>query len=89
MEFEFDRRKNVANRAKHGVDFSEVERFIWKTATVTEDRRSDYGEKRYVAQGFIGNRLHILIFTIRGECCRVISLRKSNARERKSYEKTH
>jgi uncharacterized DUF497 family protein len=46
-----------------------------------------YGEKRFVATGFIGDRLHVMAFTVRSEVIRIISLRKANERERKEYEK--
>lgn len=86
MKIEFDPAKNEANRIKHGVDMAQAAQFDWDTATVMRDERVDYKETRYTAQGYIGARLHILVFTLRGACVRVISLRKSNARERKSYE---
>ena len=89
MDIEFDDAKNNANITKHGVSLAKAEHFIWETANVKEDARFDYGEVRYKAQGFIDKRLHIIVFTLRGEDCRIISLRKSNAKERKHYEKTH
>jgi uncharacterized DUF497 family protein len=52
---------------------------------VKEDTRHDYGEKRYVALGYIGPRLHVLCFTPSGLGIRVISLRKANSREIKLY----
>jgi len=86
MEIEYDPQKNQANIAKHGVDFAAAEDFDWDTATITNDERLDYKEIRYIAQGYIDSRLHILVFTLRGVRVRIISLRKSNARERKAYE---
>jgi uncharacterized DUF497 family protein len=41
---------------------------------------------RWTALGFIGNRLHVLTYTVRGENIRLISLRKANKREREYYE---
>ena len=83
---EYDPAKNQANIAKHRVGFQEAARFDWQTAQVVRDTRRDYGETRYIAQGFIDARLYILIFTLRGGKARIISLRKSNMRERKFYE---
>lgn len=51
------------------------------------DTRYDYDEDRFVAYSYIGSALHVLVFTPRGETCRVISLRKANNREIKAYEK--
>ncbi len=73
--------------SKHGVDFAAVMWFNWESAILSEDRRLNYGEQRRVAIGFIGVRLHVMIFTSRGEVIRVIGLRKANLREVKRYEK--
>jgi uncharacterized DUF497 family protein len=86
MRFEWDEGKRAANLAKHGVDFASVEEFDFESATILLDNRKDYGENRQNALGFIGIRLHVLTFTRRGETLRIISLRKANAREVKSYE---
>ncbi len=88
MQYDWDESKRVANLAKHGVDFIEAEDFDWKTAIEAQDNRIDYGEERWVALGFIGHRLHILIYTRRKGAIRLISLRRANKREREYYEKT-
>lgn len=88
MEYEWDDAKNRANRSKHGISFSAVETFNWSTCTQKLDDRRDYGEARYIATGFIRERLHILVYTLRGENIRVIGLRKANPREVKHYEQT-
>jgi uncharacterized DUF497 family protein len=72
MNIDYDPAKNQANMAKHRVSFEEAQRFDWQTAQVVRDTRVDYGETRYIAQGFIGPRLHILIFTLRGGRARII-----------------
>lgn len=38
-----------------------------------------------MALGFIGDRLHVLVFTMRGQTLRVISLRRANERECARY----
>ncbi|MCG5260166.1 BrnT family toxin [Cupriavidus gilardii] len=45
-----------------------------------------YGETRYIAYAPIGTRLHCLVFTLRGDTLRAISLRKANFREVRDYE---
>jgi uncharacterized DUF497 family protein len=40
---------------------------------------------RTIAIGFIGLRLHVLVFTMRGQIMRVISLRKANRKESAAY----
>ena len=46
------------------------------------------GKVRYFALGHIGSRLYALVYTLRGDALRVISLRKANKREVKRYEQT-
>jgi Uncharacterized protein conserved in bacteria len=82
---EWDEDKRAANLEKHGVDFTAALEFEWDTALTADDARQDYGEPCFVSIGFIGSRLHVLVWTPRGERFRVISLRKANAREVKRY----
>ena len=84
--FEWDDDKAAANLARHKVAFERVEDFDWSTAQIIIDDREDYGELRQIALGFIGERLHVLIFTEREDNIRVISLRKANKREIEAYE---
>jgi hypothetical protein len=86
VHYEWDENKREANLLKHGVDFNIVHEFAWENAAVMVDARTDYREQRYTAMGFIGSRLHLLVFTLRGEAVRVIGLRKANKRERGHYE---
>jgi uncharacterized DUF497 family protein len=72
---------------ERGLPFGHVQDFGWSTALVVEDDRFDYGERRYRAMGYIGDRLHVVVFTPRGDAVHVISFRKANKREVKSYEK--
>jgi hypothetical protein len=55
---------------------------------VREYTREHYAEPRFEAKGYIGERLHVMVFCIRSEVVRVISLRKANPREVKSYAET-
>lgn len=83
--FTFDPLKNRRNVAERGIDFVQAKEFDFSTAIVATDDRKDYGEVREVAAGFVGQRLHIIVFTMRGGVCHIISLRKANKREIKTY----
>lgn len=87
MRFEWDEGKRAANIAKHGVDLAAIEEFDFESAAIVPDMRQEYGEAREIAVGLIGVRLHVVVFTRRGRNIRIISLRKANAREVKSYAK--
>lgn len=88
MQYEFDENKDASNEAKHGVSFAEVEAFEWSDAVVREDVRRTYSEPRFQALGYLNERLYVMVFCLRAETVRVISLRKANAREVNDYAKT-
>ena len=77
--------KEAESRVKHGLDFAQLERFEWDLATFEIDDREDYGELREKAVSFIGEVIHVLIFTERDEVVRAISLRKATKLERRRY----
>ena len=83
MEYEWDEAKRLSNIAKHQIDFTAMNDFEWQTARRRESNR--YGEQRFAATGYIGDRLHRIIYTMRGDVRRIISLRKANPRERREY----
>ena len=88
MNPEFDPAKDESNLDKHGVSLADADGFEWETAVVREDTRKQYAEPRFEATGYIGDRLHVMVFCLRAETVRVISLRKANPREVKSYAET-
>ena len=85
IEYEWDEGKRLSNQTKHGVDFSEIEHFDWDTAVIDASPR--HGEPRYIAIGYLGDRLHHLVYTIRGNNHRIVSFRKANLREMRRYER--
>ena len=52
------------------------------------DRSDRYGETRWVATGYIADRLYRVVFTGRGDKRRIISLRRASKREEKEYAAT-
>jgi uncharacterized protein len=85
MRIEFDPTKDAANVAKHGVSLAAAADLEWDEALVLGDLRGEYGEARFVALAPLGARLYVVIFTVRGEVLRIISLRRANAREVQRY----
>jgi uncharacterized DUF497 family protein len=84
--FERDDTKAARNRAKHGVGF-EAARAVFEDFHVVEqtDDRRDYGEPRYVAIGMVDGRLISVVYTMRSEHIRIISVRLAERRERRLY----
>lgn len=89
MEYDWDEEKRKENLRKHNVDFSLACLFNWGFALIEQDLRKNYGESRFSSVAPIGERLYVMVYTIRKETVRIISLRKANLREwRKYVEKT-
>lgn len=84
--FQFDTGKDAENARKHGISLEAAADFEFESAVVAIDDRHAYGKRREVATGYLGDRLHVLVFTWRGDTLRVISLRKANGREIKAYD---
>ena len=84
-QIEFDPVKDAKNLAKHGVSQGDAQDFDWGTAKVVEDSRPIYTEKRFKAFGFVAARLHVLVFCLRADKTRVISIRRANDREFDDY----
>lgn len=85
MQITFDPDKDTANVAKHAVSLAMARDLEWDTLQCKEDTRRNYGETRIAGYAFIGQRLYGVVYVIRGDVYRVISLRKANQREVKSY----
>lgn len=84
LNLEWDEAKRQETLALRGVDFADFALMNFASAQTREDPRHD--ETRYVTYGLIGGRLHVAAWCQRGANIRIISLRKANARERKTYD---
>ena len=85
MEFEFDRRKSEANKAKHGLDFVEAQA-LWQDPDLLEIPAMTEDEQRNIVIGKIGDRYWTAIITCRNDRIRIISVRRSRKEERELYE---
>jgi uncharacterized DUF497 family protein len=85
-EFEWDDAKASANEAKHRVRFDYAAAVFWDDNRLDLDTtRADDGEERRKAVGLIEGKLYTVVYTLRGSVCRLISARRSNAKEGRSY----
>ena len=85
MRIEFDRTKDLANRANHGVSLALAAQLDWDAALVWVDNRFEYDEVRMIALAPETSILYYVAFIDRGDACRVISLRRATRREVKHY----
>jgi len=88
MEFEWDARKDAANRHKHGVGFREgATVFGDPLATTFPDVDHSVSERRYLTIGAsAGRRLLVVAHTESPDTIRIISARPVTRRERRFYE---
>lgn len=89
MRITFDTTKDTSNLEKHGVPLALATALEWDTLICKPDTRRDYGEARQIGYAIAGDRLYCVVFVDRPPekptQRRIISLRKANSREVKSY----
>jgi uncharacterized protein len=87
MEIEFDPKKSAKNEKERALPFELVGQLEWGKARISRDERRDYGEERFLAFVPKDGRLYVVCFCLREGTTRVISFRKANEKEVKSYDK--
>jgi len=89
LHFEWDEKKNAANRRKHGVSFEEARTaFLDESARVIPDPEHSSDEERFVLIGLsISVRLLVVCHCYRqsDEVIRIISARKADRDETEQY----
>lgn len=85
MEFEFEPAKNAANKQKHGIDFEEAQA-LWNDSNLLEAPGFSPNESRYLVIGKLTAKYWTAIVTYRGECVRLISVRRARKEEIELYE---
>jgi uncharacterized protein len=85
-EFEWDDVKAAENFAKHSVSFW-FARYVFSDPqrVIIDTVRPEDGEDRYKAVGRTKERLYAVVFVMRGEVCRLILARRTNAKEDRVY----
>lgn len=86
--FEWNDDKNIANIAKHGVDFRDArEVFQDSFVAIIPDPDHSEDEDRFVAIGRTRRHLLLVVSHVDRETrTRIISARRATPRERRSYE---
>jgi len=90
LKFEWDRRKDSANRKKHGVSFSEAKTaFFDENARVIADPDHSDEEYRFILLG-LSSQLRLLVvchcYREDEDTIRIISARKATHSEQRAYE---
>ena len=82
--FEFDPEKSAANFAKHGIDFVAAQG-LWLEQRFVEGPALWPGEQRWMRIAMLNGKLWSAIFTVRIGRIRLISVRRSRAKEELQY----
>lgn len=88
MRFEYDPKKSVSNKDKHGIDFVEAQA-LWDDDDRIEAIARFDDEVRYLLTGRIGQRMWTAVFTLRAEAIRWISVRRARDDEVQYYQDDH
>jgi uncharacterized DUF497 family protein len=83
--FEFDDPRSRANANKHGIDFVQAQE-LWNDPYLIEIPAMTVDEPRYLVIGRIAAKHWSAVITYRGECIRIISVRRSRPEEVALYE---
>ena len=84
----FDPKKDAGNVRKHGVSLSEGEGVLNDPLALTIEDLASIGESRFVSIGMnLFGELRVVVYALRGDDARIISVRKPESKEVRAYEK--
>ncbi len=90
MIFEWDNKKAVANKSKHGISFEEAMTVFGDPLSLTiDDPLHSRDERRYVTIGSsVNKKILVVIHAENDDIFRIIGARLATPKERRNYEKT-
>lgn len=88
MQFEWDENKRLYNLAKHGYDFWDARIVFRQAPAVIGSLLPNLTETRLLAIGLLDGKFVTIVFTMRGEMIRIISMRRSRDDEILYYRRT-
>jgi len=80
MDITYDAVKCQRNIEARALSFDRALELDWSKALIAEDVRHDYGERRYRVMAPIDARLHVMIFTPRGNALHVKPAKSEQAK---------
>jgi uncharacterized DUF497 family protein len=88
LQFEWDSKKALSNKRKHGITFEEACTIFADPLSITiSDPAHSIGEDRFITIGTsVNNDLIVAVHADRNDIIRIISARKAARNERKQYE---
>jgi uncharacterized DUF497 family protein len=85
--FEWDENKDKINHHKHGIDFLRAAKALQRPHLKLPSDRS--GESRTLAICPDTSRLIAVVYTMRGDICRIISARAARKNEQRAYRQLY
>ena len=82
---EWDEAKSQSILADRSFDFEFAARVFEGVYVEKEDRRRDYGERRFIVTGQVDERVITVVWTPRGRLRRIVSAWPASNRERREY----
>ena len=86
MKFDWDPNKSLSNKAKHGIDFLYAQS-LWTDGNRIEIHSPRPLEDRSILIAAYEGKVWTVVYTIRGDAIRIISVRRAREREVSLYEK--
>jgi uncharacterized DUF497 family protein len=88
MPSSFDPTKDAANRKKHGISLAEGDGVLDDPLALTIEDSSAQGEQRFISVGVnVFGQLRVVVYALRGDIARIISVRRAEPKEIRTYEK--
>ncbi len=81
LRIPYDAVKRQRTLRDRGLDFEDAAALFQGITVEIDDLRKDYGERRVICYGFLGERLVVVGYTPRGAVRHIFSMRKTNQRE--------
>jgi uncharacterized DUF497 family protein len=86
MLVEWDEKKRTSNLEDHGVDFIDAAPIFGNVVVEAEDKRNDYGERRFRALGHVGDDYFMVTYTWRGNARRIVSAWRGDDDGKRRYQ---
>ena len=83
--FEFNPDKSQANLMKHGIDFAQAQQ-LWDDPGMIEVQARSTDEPRSIVIAKLQGKMWSAVITVRSDCVRIISVRRSRPAEVTLYE---
>ena len=88
MSNTFDPNKDAANRKKHGVSLAEGDGVLNDPLALTIEDFEPKGEQRFISIGMnVFGNLRVVVYALRDDDARIISVFKAESKEIRAYEK--